>query len=144
MAEKGTVVEVADDVAKVELDETSACAKCGLCRRLGPGRMLMEVDAQPGLRPGQKVLLEGGEKTWTASILLFLVPLVDLVIGVILGQYVRIGNLSNDASSAIFGAVFFAVSFTGAIFWERRLRAKRPPQRPQIVMVYEHEPPHNP
>ncbi len=141
MAEKGTVVEIAEGVAKVELDETSACGKCGLCHSIGPGKMLMEVEAVPGLQPGRKVLLEGGEKSWAASILLFLLPLVDLIIGVILGQYVTIGNLSKDACSAILGAGFFGVSFVGAIFWERRLRARRPPQRARIVMVYETDAP---
>ena len=139
VAEKGTVVEIADDVAKVELDETEACRSCRLCRSAGRGKMLMEVDVVPGLEAGRKVLIEGGEKSWAASILLFLVPMVALVVGLALGQYVRIGGLSEESSSAILGAAFLAVSFAGAILWERRRRSRRPPERPRVVMIYKQE-----
>lgn len=139
MAEKGTVVEITDDVAKVELDETEACGRCGLCRSAGRGKMLLEVEAVPGLAAGRKVLIEGGEKSWAASIMLFLVPMVALVVGLVLGQYVRIGGLSEESSSAILGTAFLAVSFTGAILWERRRRARRPPERPRVVMIYERD-----
>jgi positive regulator of sigma E activity len=139
VAEKGTVVEIGDDVAKIELDEIEACGRCGLCRSAGRGKMLMEVDLAPGLEPGRKVLIEGGDKSWAASILLFLVPMVALVAGLMLGQYVSPWGLSQESSSAILGALFLVISFAGAILCERRLRSRRPPVRPHIVMIYKHE-----
>jgi len=137
MAEKGRIVKIEGDRATVELEPTPSCARCGLCRRDEAGRMLLEVASMSGLAEGQRVLIEGIGATWRASILLFLVPMVDLIVGIILGQFVAIGGLSHDASSAIFGLAFFGVSLGGAVVIDRRLARAASGQRPHIVMVLE-------
>ena len=140
MAEKGVVVSVKGNEATVQLEPTPSCSSCGLCHRDSAGKMLIEVEAAAGLEAGQRVLVDGLGTTWRASILLFLVPLVDLIIGLILGQFVAIGGLSHEASSAIFGLAFFAASLAGAIFLDRRLARTASNRRPHIVMVLDNFP----
>ncbi len=135
MSEKGRVKDIRDGMALVELEENSGCSSCRMCRR-EPGGMALEVEAPAGLQRGQTVVVEGAGSTWAASILLFLVPLADMLIGVVLGQFFQPFGLSPDAASTIFGLGFFAISFAGAMIWEKRLRRK-PGNKPRIVTFYD-------
>ena len=135
MPEKATVVEISGDVAKVELQPNVGCKSCGLCTRSDKGTMVVEVDALPGLERGQSVLLEGGQTSWAGSLLLFVLPMVSLLAGVVIGQSVNIG-LPPDVASAIFGVVLLAASFTAGYAWERRLKARKKADRPRIVLAY--------
>jgi len=133
MAETGRIREVKGDTAIVELQPNSGCKRCGLCAHRGD-HMLLEVDAVPGLEPGQRVLVEGGQKAWAASMLLFIVPLVDLIIGIIIGQVVNVG-LPRDLASAIFGAGLFGLSLAAALIWDRRHRKTAKAERPRIMAI---------
>jgi len=133
MAELATVIEVKGNTATVELQPNSGCKSCGLCARHGD-RMLLDVDAVPGLEPGQRVYVDGGQKAWAASLLLFIVPIIDLIAGIIIGQAVDIG-LPRDLASAIFGAGLFGLSLGAAFLWDRRYRKTAKPDRPRIVMT---------
>lgn len=132
MSEIGTVVEIKGNTAMVEMQPNSGCKSCGICMRRDK-KLLLEVEALPGIEPGQRVLIEGEQKAWAASFLLFVVPIVALIIGVIVGQYVEIG-LPHDVASAILGVVFFAASFAIALVWERRIRKHDKLNRPRIVL----------
>lgn len=131
MAEKGTIISINGDKATVELDQASGCRRCGLCSPGSPGRMQVEVNSIPGLEVGQQVLIDGGPTAWLPALLLFVLPLVDLVIGVVVGQVVDIG-LPRDVASAIFGGGLFVISFAGGAWCERSLR-RRKPERPKII-----------
>ena len=133
MAEPATIIEVRGNTAIVELQPNSGCKSCGLCARHGD-RMLLEVDAVPGLEPGQRVYIDGGQKAWAASLLLFIVPIVDLIIGIIVGQVVDIG-LPADLASAIFGSTLFGLSLGTVLIWDRHHRKTAKPDRPRIIAM---------
>ena len=133
MAEKATVLSIDGAIATVELEQTGACSRCGMCSPGSRGRMQVEVDAVPGLEVGGQVLIEGGQTAWVASLLLFVVPMVDLIVGVVLGQVIDIG-LSRDAASALLGGGLFAVSMVGCLLAERALRRKGT-RRPHILKM---------
>jgi len=134
MSEKGRVKDINNGVAVVEFEENSGCASCRMCSRES-GSMVLEVEAPEGLRRGQTVVIEGTGSAWIASALIFLVPLLDMLLGIIMGQFVQPFGLSPDAASAIFGFGFFAVSFSGAIIWERRGRKQS--GKPRIARFYD-------
>ena len=86
---------------------------------------------EPVIQPGQRVLIEGGQKAWVPTLLLFVVPAVDLTVGVIIGQYVDLG-ISHDVTSALLGGAFFAVSFATGLWFERRQHRTGCTPRPRI------------
>ena len=135
MSEIGTVVEIKGNTAMVEMQPNSGCKSCGICTS-HKDKMLLEVETAPGIEPGQRVLIEGEEKAWAASFLLFVVPIVALIIGVVIGQYVELG-LPHDVASMILGVLFFAASFAIALVWERRIRKRDKLNRPHIVLPLE-------
>lgn len=137
MTEKGRVVSIEGGVARVELEETPECRRCGACMCSGGGRMLADVDAVPGLQPGHAVLLEGLEKTWSASLVLMVLPVASLLAGVVLGQVLAFAGLPAETCSMVLGVGLFILALAAGFAWEHFIRPRRRRPRPRIVMFYD-------
>jgi len=86
--EKGTVIELTEDTAKVLIPRSEACEGCRSCHESAGGLgMTCEVPRTGGLRMGDKVKLAGREASGTkGGLLLYILPLAFLFVGYLVGE----------------------------------------------------------
>ncbi len=122
MEEKGRVIKVESGVAQVEMERTSACARCGICLQSSGDKSILYVKDSLGARPGDEVLVSVESKEiLKAAFLIYLFPLVGLIAGYFLGRTV----LGTETT----GIIFAGLGFLGALFflyqYDKRLKAQQ-------------------
>ena len=139
--EHGTIVEMkADNIVVVECGRSSACDHCpsvDACK-MGDDQEIMLVEAlnvAGGKLHDRVKVVTTTQNFLMSSFLLYIVPVIALLIGAIVGQQIGEGSESIDSSllSAIFGAVSLVVSFLGIRFFTRSLKKEN--YMPKIVAV---------
>jgi len=140
--EFGTIVELRDGrVAVVQCVKHSACQHCpssGSCQ-LGSDSesMLVEAFNQAGARLNDYVKVVTTTKNFLqSSFLLYIVPIIALLAGALLGQ--ALGEMSGDAidpslAAALMGTLWLVVCFLLIRYFTRSL--KREKYMPTIVAV---------
>ncbi len=118
--EVGTIVELkSKSVAAVLCKKSSLCEHCasaGLCHMGEDSRsMLVEAHNTVGAEVGDRVRLVTSTRSFLqSSFILYIVPLVALIIGAIIGemigQYAEIG-IDSNLLAAFIGTAFLAGSF---------------------------------
>ena len=89
MKEQGKVVEVAGNLAKVELPSSPACQSCRACERGTQGTMIAEANNSLGAKVGDKVEMEiPSPRVMGASIIIFVLPLIGLMLGYFAGAQI--------------------------------------------------------
>ena len=144
--ETGTIIELkAADVALVLCQKNSACAHCsaeGVCHT-GDSSQARSVEAYnpDGGQVGDQVRLSVSTRSFLrSSFLLYIVPLIALVIGAVLGKEIAPffeNSLDANALSAIMGTGFMALSFLVIRFATRLMDKKE--YMPQITAVIREE-----
>jgi sigma-E factor negative regulatory protein RseC len=134
MEETGKVVEIRDQLALVSTAAKGACHSCsarGICHAGGDKTMVAEAWNPLGAQVGDTVSIHlSSRSVLGAAFLLYLVPLLVLLGGVILGQSLT----QNDLWAVALGFLFMAAAYVGIRFLDRRLsRAKK--LRPEIVEI---------
>lgn len=115
LIEKGTVEAAAGGKARIKTDRASACGECGqkgACHSLGgSSEMVVTVDNPVGARPGDFVEVRFETKSFlVGSFLLYFVPILGFLIGVILGQAMGPSfGLGTDGGAILGGLVLLAV-----------------------------------
>lgn len=146
MEQYGQVVEKKGETASVDLQRHLACASCGKCGILsGSKRRRITVEALNPINAevGQRVLLESDDRQIIfISFMLYLVPLVGLLGGIIL--WLRIADLAGLGGSQELGAAAVGFAFMAMIFllirvWDRRVK-DNPQYKPVITALLEAEP----
>ena len=115
--EEAYVAEVADGRVWIEKSPGSACAGCAescpssLAGGLfGGKRVRLPVDCGLALRPGDKVVVGVAEDALLgASLLVYLLPLLGLFAGALLGKFLA----GSDLASALGGLSGLGLSFAG-------------------------------
>lgn len=109
MEEKGKVVKVENGVAQVEMERTSACARCGICLKSPGDKPILYVKDSLGARTGDEVLVSiDSRQILNTAFLIYLFPLVGLIGGYFLGRAI----LGTEGTGIIFaGLGFFATLF---------------------------------
>ena len=139
--EHGTIVEIkADNIAVVECGRSSACDHCpsvDACK-MGDDKEIMLVEALnvAGGKLNERVkVVTTTHNFLMSSFLLYIVPVIALLIGAIVGQ--QIGESSSDYDpsviAALFGSVSLVISFLLIRFFTRKI--KRETYMPKIVAV---------
>lgn len=114
MKERGIVRAIRGGIAEVEVIPASpeACKTCGSCEDQPQGPALM-VDAVDGLVPGSRVWIEvQGEGELGPAVAVFLLPVLAILIGAILGAMLPDWFLEGTAWESIdstWGALLGAV-----------------------------------
>lgn len=108
MQEIAEVIEEKGNTVLVRVQRHSGCAvcrqKCGLLLNQDAGYMEMEVDNSIGARSGQKVKLEiADENGILAALIVFVLPLVLMLLGYLLGT--GVSSLFRGSSGETWGAV---------------------------------------
>lgn len=91
--EQGLVIETSNGIAKIKVGRHNDCKNCGACS--GNDSIIISADNKIGAKPGQRVSFEVKEtNVLSAAFIVFILPLIALFIGVVLGgflaQYIRV------------------------------------------------------
>ena len=115
MRQTGKVIELKGKKAVVRFLRSDACGHCNACFRLGSNEADIDIDNVLGAKIGDVVGIEMHAKSvLKASLLLYGVPLVGLLVGAYLV------SLQGDLYAALGGVLFAA----GAFFILRALEPK--------------------
>ncbi|MFP4057817.1 MAG: SoxR reducing system RseC family protein [Candidatus Brocadiia bacterium] len=135
MREEGTVVAVEGDTARVRVQPGPHCGGCCACSMLGGGPPELELSAPEPLHVGDRVVVEVDTSgTTLGAVLVFVLPLLGLVAGVVVGHHARPFGTSGNAGGLILGfglllALFGMAMAVDRWFLRRRVAA------PTIVRV---------
>lgn len=127
--EQATVVAVEPGRAQVETRRSGACESCkarGGCSGLGGGREARVWVADPlGVGVGERVVISvPGGVVVQASLWLYLVPVLALLGGAVLGNRLAPGyGLNADLGAAVLGMLAMALAFAVARVMGRRVGA---------------------
>lgn len=142
MEEQGVVMELRkNNTALIKSARTSACDSCGSkksCSTGGSGtEMLMEADNVIGAQKGDHVVFAVAAGTiMKAGLILYLVPLVSFIVGVVAGQAVvapLLPNINPDLVSGVLGVIFLVAAFIGIKIYNRAMEKKGGSMRPKIL-----------
>lgn len=101
----GTVIETNGGMAKVVFKRSKACGDCHACASFGDGESIIELENTLGAKAGERVVIElhpGG--VFKSSLILYGIPLVALLLGVLLGSRI------SDLAAALMGIGAAAIS----------------------------------
>jgi len=135
MREEGTVVGIAGRVARVRMAGGPRCEGCCACALGSGGQRELEIPTDVPLEIGARVVVEVAPAgAWLSTLLLFVLPLLGLVGGVVAGEQWQPFGLGGSASPLVLGFGLLVVLFVLAAIIDRMLVRPRQP-RPTIVEV---------
>jgi len=114
--EAGKVIELKGNNAVVELTRSEACKTCGICHMgAEPKKMLTEALNLAHAEIGDSILIElEPKRTLIASFTVYILPLVFLVSGYLLGSFLSSNLLQQqfaEAGGIIIGFIGFITSY---------------------------------
>lgn len=123
MRENGRIIRLLDNnLAEVEFEATSACAKCKGCKVSEVGRMVLQATNQIGAKVGDPVLVEIPEaESIRATLLVFIFP----VIGLVAGYFTGIRIFPDSEVMGIIGSItFLSITFLLLNIYDKKLAQK--------------------
>ena len=132
--EQGTVVKIEGGRASVQLDRKGSCGSCGMCAAMMPSSCTLEVDVVADLRQGSRVVVgfESGN-TLISALLVFGLPLLALIAGLVIGQTLPLAAFGKNLSSLVYVIILIALSLMPAVLYERRLKKTLSP--PKLLRI---------
>ncbi len=122
MEEKGRVVKVENGVAEVEMERTSACARCGICLRSSQGKSVLYVEDFLGTHPGDEVLVSiESKEVLKVAFLIYLFPLVGLIAGYFLGREI----FGTETIGVLFSGLGFFTTLFFLHQYDKRLKDRK-------------------
>lgn len=111
-----------------------------MCSPLGRDWMIIEALNHPGAGPGQEVILTYElESEVKASFVLYIIPLLSLLLGAVLGGW--LDPLHNpDLSSVSLGFSLMILSFLGIRLYSGRTYSQRKQYQPVILQIIPSDP----
>ncbi len=140
--EKGIVIKADSNTALVKTTRSSSCESCDSrksCSVISDGKeMEMEVEVinDANAKAGDRVVLSFETSALLkASFLLYVFPIILLLTGALLGQYLAsFFNLNPQTAAAILGFFFFFLAF-GFIRFRGNKMAEKKEYRPKIIRI---------
>jgi len=132
--EQGLVIEVVGNSARIKVGRHSDCKNCGACP--GSESLILEANNEIGAKPGQRIILEIKEtNVLRAAFIVFILPLIALFIGVmlggIIGQYIGVNKFMFQV---IGGVVIFALSIVVVKYFDKASAANEK-SKPVIIRI---------
>jgi len=144
MEEHGIVVRLIGGGAVIKTRQSSACESCASKKSCSSGQSasgdaFIEADNPVGAKVGDSVIFTvGAGSILKAGALLYLVPIISFIVGVVIGQSGLVTGLlpgyNPDLLSGLLGAAFLALAFIGLKVYSAFLDKKRS-FRPKVLRV---------
>ena len=138
MVRNGEVVEIKGDQLTIVFERPAACTNCNGCL----SKQCTNVEIQGQAEVGDTVDVALPDKSVVgASAIAYLIPLVLLIVGLILGQvlYGPLGiSFNKDLFTAVCGGVLLGMGLLVVYGVDKSLRNKQDWQ-PRIVAVHPHQ-----
>jgi len=142
MEEEGIVIEDRNGRVVIRAERSSSCDNCAsksLCHSGASGEEgLIEAENPVGARVGDHVVFTvGAGSIMKAGVLLYLVPILCFIAGVVLGQTAGTALLPSanaDLVSGVFGVVFLVLAFIGIKLYSKSLAGNKS-YSPQVIKV---------
>lgn len=136
--EKGIVLSTKDGYAEIALMQTGSCKECSakiFCKPSGKtDTKILEVSDPFGVKPGDEVQIQiDGSDVLKASVLLYGVPLLLIVFGIIVGMSLFPRTLIPELLSFLFGLGLTTLYISG-LFLIKKIKHTKP-NLPQITFV---------
>lgn len=123
MKEIGIVSDIQGKKAQVIIQRSAACGDCGACQ-VGKNKLTMEANAVNfvGAQKGDQVEVEMSfVNVLKASLIIYGIPLIVFILGVVAGNYLPVQNQSdNPLISFIIGLSLMALSFIVIKIFDRK------------------------
>ena len=145
MEEYGLVVDIkSNNVVLIKAERSSSCEKCMTKEMCYPAdddkSMMIEAEDPIGVKKGDKVVFSVGAATvLKAGVMLYLIPLLFFIAGVVAGQVAGSAvapGFNKDLLSALLGFLFLICAFIGLKFYGRRAE-EGGEYRPTVTRVVE-------
>ncbi|AJG99650.1 siderophore-interacting protein [Clostridium beijerinckii] len=132
--EQGLVIEVVGNSARIKVGRHSDCKNCGACP--GSESLILEANNKIGAKPGQRVILEIKEtNVLRAAFIVFILPLIALFIGVMLGGFIgQYIGVNKFMFQVIGGGVIFALSIVIVKHFDKASAANEK-SKPVIIRI---------
>ena len=136
--EKGIVLSATNGHAEIALIETGACEECSAKIFCKPSEnkdsRILEVEDSFGVQVGDEVDIEiKGSDVLKASFMLYGIPLILIIIGIMTGMEVFQNSKLPELLSFIFGVGLNVIYFSGFFFFNKINLTKA--KLPQITFV---------
>jgi len=137
MEEKGTVLEVHGNMAKIQIESKEVCRGCQLCS-LGSGKSkIFQVENLVGAKKGDSVVIEvPSTDLLKGAFILYLLPAILFISGFLLGSKISsfIGfERVEEGVSIITGVTFLFLALFFASYSYRRWIEKGKRFKPRII-----------
>ncbi len=128
---EGVVIEVTGHMAKVRASIHGDCDHCGMCP--GSNAMILDVVNEAKAAVGDRVLIEDKAMNGVlAAFILFLLPLLAVILGIVLGYYLSFRFMLSEKLLMISGGSLFGLA---AFVFVRRLDKSLQSEKPTIVKI---------
>ena len=144
MEEQGIVIKLTGASALIKTRQSSSCEGCASKKSCSSGQggssdALIEADNAIGAKVGDSVIFAVGTgSVLKAGALLYLVPILSFIAGVVIGQSGPVTYLlpgyNPDLLSGVLGAAFLTLAFVGLKVYSAFLDKNRA-LRPKILRV---------
>lgn len=115
MGERGLVINTKDHLAVIQMTRTEACGQCRACLAgMKEEEMIIEADNECNAKVGDWVIMELRNNSFMKAVLIMYgIPMIALVIGIVLGYYVLYPYIAIDREVLSFGMglLFTALAF---------------------------------
>lgn len=115
MGEKGLVVNTKDHLAVIRMTRTEACGQCHACLAgMKKEEMIIEADNECNAKVGDWVIMELRNNSFIKAVMIMYgIPMLALMIGIVLGYYVLYPYLPMDREVLSFavGILFTLLAF---------------------------------
>lgn len=129
IVEKGIIRYIQGNRATVEIIKPNSdkCKSCGVCTDIENTINLFEVDTIPQISIGQQVTLQTmGYSPYKSILLLFILPIVSLLMGSLVGQKIDfIYPNSQDMRMVCCGFIFFLLYIVSIGIYDKKIRTKK-------------------
>jgi positive regulator of sigma E activity len=101
MEERATIIETCGNRVRLSLQRNSLCARCGSCRQSDEGLMILECDNTIGAKVNDQVLVRIEPSGLKISAMLYGIPSLLLVAGILLGYFLFHSELIGIAAGSV-------------------------------------------
>lgn len=141
MEETGVVIEEHKNTVIIKASRSSSCDSCGSKRSChgGDGEdVLIEADNFIGAHAGDHVVFSvSASSVIKAGVLIYLVPILSFIAGVVIGQVIGgrfLPGYNADLVAGGLGAIFLAIAFIGLKLYNRSIE-RGGALRPRVMRV---------